>query len=95
MSVMKKPPALRPHKSAIVTVGQRGTIVIPAELRREMGLECGSTVMMVLIDDDLNLVKVPSDDLERLQWAFGRAYEGKTAEDVERILKELHDEWPD
>jgi len=40
-------------------------------------------------------VKVPSDDLERLQWAFGRAYEGKTAEDVERILKELHDEWPD
>lgn len=81
--------------SAIVTLGQRGTVVIPAEIRRDMEIECGQTIMVIWNGEDLRLQPVPADDIERLQWAFGRAYEGKTAEDVERILKELHDEWPD
>lgn len=81
--------------TSVITVGQRGTIVIPAEIRKDMGIECGSSLMVVWNGESLRLEKVPSDDLERLQWAFGRAYEGFTAEQVAATLKELHDEWPD
>ena len=81
--------------SSIVTLGQRGTVVIPADIRKDMGLECGESIMVVWDGEALRLQPVPSDDLERLRWAFRRGYEGKTADDVERILKEVHDEWPD
>ena len=69
--------------------------MIPADIRRELNLECGASLMVIWNGDDLRLQPVPHDDLQRLQWAFQRGYEGKTAKDVEKILKELHDEWPD
>lgn len=31
---------------AVTTIGQRGTVVIPVELRRRYGLETGSTVIL-------------------------------------------------
>jgi AbrB family looped-hinge helix DNA binding protein len=89
MSAMKKNKLL----SAVATIGQRGTVVIPADIRRDAGLECGSTLMVIWNGETLRLQPVPTDPLERLEWGLNQAYEGKTGEEVEKSLKELHGEW--
>lgn len=75
-----------------ITMGRRGTIVIPAEMRREMGIDCGSTLMVTLAGDELRLQLVPGEPLERLRWVFRRAFEGI---DLDAFLAEEHADWPD
>jgi AbrB family looped-hinge helix DNA binding protein len=81
--------------SSVVTMGQRGTIVVPAEMRRALGLDCGSTLLAIVDGDQISLVPAPSDPMERLAWAMEQAYSGKTASEAEASLRELRDEWPD
>jgi AbrB family looped-hinge helix DNA binding protein len=76
-----------------VRVGRKGTIVIPAPLRHELGLAEGSTMNASVSEDGtLTLDPVPSDPVERLRKAFGGVFEGV---DAVAYVRELRNEWPD
>jgi AbrB family looped-hinge helix DNA binding protein len=49
----------------IVTITDRGTITIPANLRKRLNLEAGAEI--ALIEDEGKLVFVPIVDLENLR----------------------------
>ena len=83
----------RTRTSTFIRVGKRGQIVIPATIRRELGIEDGSQ-LWVRADDEgrILLEAVPDDPLDRFI-AFGRkAYEGV---DVDAYIRGLRDEWDD
>ncbi len=75
-----------------ITVGQRGTIVIPAAMRRELHIEPGSTLLAIVEDGSLTLRLVADDPIERLARAITDAY-GDVKPEV--ALRELREEWPD
>jgi AbrB family looped-hinge helix DNA binding protein len=78
--------------SSVVTMGQRGTIVVPAEMRKALGLDCGSTLLAIVDGDQISLVPAPSDPMERLAWAGKGMFSGS---DADTWLRELRDEWDD
>ncbi|MGE0601717.1 MAG: AbrB/MazE/SpoVT family DNA-binding domain-containing protein [Dehalococcoidia bacterium] len=75
-----------------ITVGQRGTIVIPSEMRRELGIEPGTTLLAMVEDGSLTMKVVADDPIERLARAITEAY-GDTKPEI--ALRELREEWPD
>lgn len=83
--MIQKRPAVTSH------VGKRGTIVIPAALRRELGLEEGTTIMISSDKDGAVIIRaVPEDPVERLRWAFRGVFTGVDPEDY---LRELRADW--
>jgi len=79
-------------QSATITMGQRGTLVVPAEIRRELGLDCGQVFIATSDGESIRLVPVPSDPLERVRWAFRKAFEGI---DPDASVAEMRAEWPE
>lgn len=76
---------------AYVRLGSRGQVVIPAEMRKSMGLCEGDTFHATIGEDgQVILRKVPTDPMERLREAFGGVYDGIDATDHVRALR---DEW--
>lgn len=76
-----------------VKVGQRAQVVIPAELRRRMGVQDGDVLHAEL--DDLGrlvLEKVDPDPVRRLLQAGTGLYDGLDGLDYQR---ELRQEWAD
>lgn len=72
-----------------VRVGQRAQVVIPAALRRRMGVSDGDT-LHVEIDDRGRLIleKVEADPLLRLMHAGAGLYAGQDALAYQRGLRE-------
>ncbi|NGM68792.1 AbrB/MazE/SpoVT family DNA-binding domain-containing protein [Natronolimnobius sp. AArcel1] len=74
------------------TVTSRGQITIPKDVRDQMGLEEGETVLFRFdADGSVRLVRVPSDPQERLEAARKR---GSSLElDAAELLDAERDEW--
>jgi AbrB family looped-hinge helix DNA binding protein len=65
-----------------VRVGKRGTTVIPAETRHDLGLEEGDILALHVEEDgSLNLKPVPSGPIERLRKAFGAPFARRSIRD--------------
>lgn len=73
------------RRSAFYTVTDKGTVTIPAEIRRKYGLRRGSRVKFVETEEGILLV--PVTPLEEL---FGVDRDKKEA--VSRMIRELQDE---
>ena len=57
---MENPKKLNPFRS-VVTVSDRGQIVIPASLMRELDIVKGSQMIIMKRDDDLGFIALKSD----------------------------------
>jgi AbrB family looped-hinge helix DNA binding protein len=75
-----------------VVVGKRGTIVIPAEMRRALGICEGQKLFVMVEDGDIVLHPVSNDPFERLREAAGDLFKGV---DVQAYVRGLRDEWDD
>jgi antitoxin PrlF len=83
----------------IATIDKAGRVVIPAEVRKRLGLAAGTELEMVIEGFAIRLVRsVAGPELvrrgERLV-ARPRVGEGERAEvDVARLMEEERDRWP-
>lgn len=75
-----------------VRIGKRGQVVIPAEVRRSLGLAEGDLLQLTVSDEgqELGLKRIPSDPVERLRRALKGCFDGV---DVQEYIDELRDEW--
>lgn len=86
--------------SMTTTIDKAGRVVIPAEVRKRLGLTAGTELEMVIEGFALRLVRaVAGPQLvrrgERLV-ARPRAEEGQRTEiNVARLIEEERDRWPD
>ncbi|MFH1409125.1 MAG: AbrB/MazE/SpoVT family DNA-binding domain-containing protein [Nanoarchaeota archaeon] len=78
----------------VTKISSKGQIVIPSDIRKELGLDTGSKLVVSTIDDFILLKKVtipdPKDEFLKLT-AWGRVHAKKKAwkpEDVERMVHE-------
>ena len=67
-----------------VTVSKRGYIVLPAGLRKEMGIKPGTKILLTRHHDRIVLTPVASFT-ERLQGLTAQSF-GKTPEDIDRYI---------
>lgn len=85
--------APRQTRSRDVRIGKRGTIVIPADIRHELGLEEGDVMALTVGEDGaMRLKAVPADPLERLRQAFGGIFAGIDPVEYQRSLRDEDDE---
>jgi AbrB family looped-hinge helix DNA binding protein len=73
-----------------IVVGKRGTIVIPAEMRKTLGICEGQKLFAVVVDGDIVLRRVSHDPVERLREAFAGVFAGV---DPVEYVRELRREW--
>lgn len=76
-----------------IRIGKRAQMVIPAALRRRLGVDEGD-MLRAEIDDAGRLIlePVPSNPVERLRRAGAGIYDDI---DAVREQRRLRDEWPD
>ena len=67
-----------------VTVSKRGYIVLPANLRKEMGIKPGTKVILTRDNDRIVLTPVASFT-ERLHGLTAQSF-GKTPEDIDQYV---------
>jgi len=67
-----------------VTVSKRGYIVLPAGLRKEMGIKPGTKVIVTRYHDRIVLTPV-SSFTERLHGSTAQSF-GKTPEDIDQYI---------
>lgn len=85
--------ASRQPRSRDVRIGKRGTIVIPADIRHELGLEEGDVMALTVGEDGaMRLKAVPADPGERLRAAVGRAFAGIDPVEYQRAIRDDDDE---
>lgn len=79
--------------AVMIRVGKRAQMVIPAALRRQLGIDEGD-VLSAEIDERGRLVlqTVPADPLERLHQAGSGLYEGHDGVEEQRRLRREWDE---
>lgn len=82
---------IRKHQTQLVRLGKRGTLVIPAPLRAELGMREGQVLEISVSERGLLVEPVPDDALERFRRAFGPFYEGV---DPVQFQRELRSESP-
>jgi AbrB family looped-hinge helix DNA binding protein len=75
-----------------IRVGKRGTLVIPVEMRRSLGIEEGDTLQATVCDGKLTVTPIPADPWERLRKAGSKFFEGV---DAKAYIRALRDEWDD
>jgi AbrB family looped-hinge helix DNA binding protein len=74
-----------------VLIGKRAQVVIPAAVRRRLGLQEGDRLHLQVDDQDrIILQRAPRDPVDRLRAAGVSAYEGV---DPVVVQRELRDEW--
>ncbi|MFQ5674419.1 MAG: AbrB/MazE/SpoVT family DNA-binding domain-containing protein [bacterium] len=68
---------------AIVTVSQKGQLVIPAKIRKALGLKLNSKVRVTLSDDNAKLIvePLPENPIETLTGIFEN-YQGSLANEL-------------
>ena len=76
--------------STDIVVGQRGTVVIPAGMRRALGICEGQKLFAVVVDGDIVLRPVSNDPIERLREAFAGVFTGV---DPVEYVRALRREW--
>jgi antitoxin PrlF len=78
----------------MVTVSSRGQVSIPAEVRRELGLEKGSKLLVIAEGENILLKKIDSSVLDKsleeiLQPMWDQAEDaGLSQEDAEELVHE-------
>ena len=75
-----------------IRIGKRATVVIPAAMRKALGIGEGDRLQAILCDGQLTLTPIPSDPIERLRRAFRGVYDGV---DATAYIRALRDEWDD
>jgi AbrB family looped-hinge helix DNA binding protein len=78
---------------AEIRVGEQGRIVIPANIRREMSIEIGST-LVARIENDMLIFEKPDTVIKRLQARFKKIPKGVSlAEELiaERRAEAIHE----
>ena len=82
----------------IATMDKAGRVVIPAEVRKRLGLTAGAELEMVVEGFAIRLVRsVIGPELVRRgeRWISRPRVEGERAEvDVARLIEEERDRWP-
>jgi antitoxin PrlF len=83
----------------ITTIDKAGRVVIPAEMRKRLGLTAGAELEMVIEGFSIRLVRaVPGPELvrrgERLVARPQAAERERTEIDVARLIDEERDRWP-
>jgi AbrB family looped-hinge helix DNA binding protein len=78
--------AHEPEVSHTLTVGERGRVVIPAELRRALGIGPGSTLVAHLEDGNRLVLEDRRAIAERLRGSWGPMPAGRSA--VDELLEE-------
>lgn len=85
--------ALSQIRSRDVRIGKRGTIVIPADIRHELGLDEGDVMALTVGEDGaMRLESVSSDPIERLRQAFGGIFAGIDPVEYQRSMRDEDDE---
>lgn len=79
------------YQHARVKIGQRGTIVIPAEVRRQLDLATGDELDLVVEGKTLVLSKVDEDPITEFREAGARYFAGI---DPVQFQRELRDDGP-
>ena len=81
--------------TAITKISTKGQIVIPSEIRKELGLEIGSSVLVTKMQDFVLLKKVNVPDVKKefellTKWGKHHAKKRgiKSEEDVVRMIHE-------
>lgn len=64
-----------------VRIGNQGRLVVPAELRREFGVEADD-VLIGWIDEDGRLIFQRREDIEKEIWAMMEGVEGSLADEL-------------
>jgi AbrB family looped-hinge helix DNA binding protein len=78
---------------AEIRVGEQGRIVIPANIRREMSIDIGST-LVARIENDMLILEKPDTVIKRLQARFKKIPKGVSlAEELiaERRAESAHE----
>jgi AbrB family looped-hinge helix DNA binding protein len=68
---------------AVVTVNEQGRVTIPLELRRELGIEPG-TRLVVYVEDGRLIAESESTRLRRLQRTLAQARQAATSDTTTR-----------
>ena len=69
-----------------IRIGKRATVVIPAAMRKALGIGDGDRLQATVCD------AIPDDPIERLRRAFRGVYDGV---DATAYIRALRDEWDD
>jgi bifunctional DNA-binding transcriptional regulator/antitoxin component of YhaV-PrlF toxin-antitoxin module len=64
-----------------VRIGNQGRLVVPAELRRELGVEADD-VLIGWIDEDGRLIFQRREDIEKEIWAMVEGVEGSMVDEL-------------
>ena len=72
-------------KSVGATISNRGYIVLPAKMRKEMNLHPGTRVLLTIMNDKIILQPIPSFT-EKLSGITRQSF-GKTPQEVEDYIK--------
>lgn len=70
-------------------VSSRGQIAIPADIRKEMGLEEGSKVLFFLEDDTLLIKKVSAQTWEQITKPLKQEKKKIKQSEVDRLIHEM------
>ncbi|HMO95008.1 MAG TPA: AbrB/MazE/SpoVT family DNA-binding domain-containing protein [Tepidiformaceae bacterium] len=77
------------RKSTVaIRVGKRGTIVIPAALRRQLGFEEGDRLELVASGEELVVTRIEDDPVAQFRKVAGRFFEGVDPVQYQRELRE-------
>jgi AbrB family looped-hinge helix DNA binding protein len=73
-----------------VKIGTRYQIVVPASIRRELGVGPGDHLLLDVRDGVIVLVPVPTDPVDALRGLGREIWEGT---DAQEYVNQLRDEW--
>ena len=73
-----------------IRLGKRGTVVIPVEMRRTLGIGEGDALQATVSDGKLTVIPIPLDPVERFRRAGAKFFNGV---DAVAYVRELRDEW--
>ncbi|MBC7286806.1 MAG: AbrB/MazE/SpoVT family DNA-binding domain-containing protein [Armatimonadetes bacterium] len=82
----------RPVVYGVVTVGERGQIVIPAEARRELGIAPGDKVIVLAVHPGRALTIAPIHDVQRFLNVLQELVDTAEEHPVEQPQEEASDE---
>jgi AbrB family looped-hinge helix DNA binding protein len=74
----------RMHKMAIVKTHPKGQIIIPKEMRDELGIRPGTRISVKIVEDHIEMRPLPDDPIEYLTGCF----EGESGSMAAELLEE-------
>ena len=82
-------PGLGPRPQPLATVGQKGQIVIPIALRRQLGLQAGQEVEMIVENGQIIVKPLPVDLIAHLTGSLKAPGKTMLQEHLEEHVEEM------